>query len=234
MRICAFTHCSNGTYQLEKWKAANCEQHHLKHDLCPCPPPFKLYPFPTQKKKPQQRLQWINAVKRVDPVTKKVWIPKEDDRVCSNHFEDNKMSNMCPNPCINLGHKNDIKKRSASRNRTEPEEKKSRIYSADSIRHGIDWDHRYIYKCDCTNGCVCRGCVRKELKIKSLTHENEVLRARLASVLTDEKFLDICRKFLMKTDEKVKAHKGLQTRTIFEDLYSMVEDIKNAVLEWKE
>ena len=232
MRICAFTHCSNGTYQLEKWKAATCEQHQVKHGMCPCPQPFQLYPFPTQRKNPQQRLQWINAVKREDPVTKKLWVPKVDDRICSKHFENNERNSLCPNPCINLGHKTDVKKRPPPRDRVLPEQKKPNNDTiSDSPLHGIDWDHRYIYQCNCVDGCACHGCMEKEKKIQSLAHENVILRSRLVSALNEDKVQDICSKFL-KTDEKVKAYTGLQSRAIFEDLFAMLEVKASKMQYW--
>ena len=109
-RICAFTHCSNGTYQLEKWKGATCEIHKVKHEssVRTCSKPFELYPFPTEKKNKRGRMEWIKAVNRQDPVTKKLWIPTANDRVCSKHFIGNLKSDTCPNPIANLGHKPDV------------------------------------------------------------------------------------------------------------------------------
>ena len=52
MRICAIESCSNSTYTLEVWHAKLCSIHMREHDdsNCNCPPPFVLYPFPTEKK----------------------------------------------------------------------------------------------------------------------------------------------------------------------------------------
>lgn len=107
MRICAMLGCSNGTYKLKKWKEEICSKHGCLHDSCLCTPPFVLYPFPTSKRDPNGRKEWIKAINRKDSKTGKIWVPTDDDRVCSNHFVDGKPTIVYPYPSINLGHKED-------------------------------------------------------------------------------------------------------------------------------
>lgn len=108
MRICSFSHCSNSTYRLNRWLKQCCSVHSVDHGKCPCPQPFKLFPFPSEKKDPYHRLEWIKAVYRLDTSTGKNWCPGPDDRVCSAHFVDGLPTAHHPNPTINLGHKGNV------------------------------------------------------------------------------------------------------------------------------
>ena len=65
MRICAFEHCSNSTYQLQKWKINKCGVHKgVKHKGCVCKPPFVIFPFPTNLSDAETTRDWIRAVNR--------------------------------------------------------------------------------------------------------------------------------------------------------------------------
>ena len=102
MRICAFTHCANGDYQLKKWGAVKCKTHTSFREDCSCPRPFRLFTFPPASTDPDGRLTWANIVYRKDPLTGKNWMPKADDRICSLHFFNGHPSEDHPNPCLNL------------------------------------------------------------------------------------------------------------------------------------
>lgn len=102
MRCCAFKHCKNNTYRLSRWQGQKCDKHGVLKEVCACPAPFELYPFPTEKKNAKRRMEWIRLVNRQDPHTKKMWIPNFNDRVCSKHFLNNRISPECPNPVLNL------------------------------------------------------------------------------------------------------------------------------------
>lgn len=43
---------------------------------CTCEPPFKLFPFPTERRDSEGRKVWIRAVNRADPKSGKNWTPK--------------------------------------------------------------------------------------------------------------------------------------------------------------
>lgn len=111
-RVCAFSHCSNGTYQLDRWKSQICKTHKTRQCVCSCSPPFVLYPFPTERRNKEQRMKWINTVNRHDPMTGKLWMPSPDDRVCSKHFTNNEKSEICPDPVVNLTPESDSGKKS--------------------------------------------------------------------------------------------------------------------------
>ena len=74
---CAVKGCSNGVYQLRKWKAGHCNVHQKLRNDCSCENPFKLIPFPTVKKQPQERVIWIKLINSLMPGSKnKLFEPK--------------------------------------------------------------------------------------------------------------------------------------------------------------
>ena len=50
--------------------------------------------FPSQTNSEDLYKKWIVAVKRVDPVSKRLWQPGKYDRVCSNHFTPTDYQNL--------------------------------------------------------------------------------------------------------------------------------------------
>lgn len=226
-RICAFTHCSNGTYQLERWKAITCEKHGVQHEVCSCAPPFELYPFPTEKKDMQRRMEWIKIINRKDPITKKLWIPNIGDRVCSEHFIDNKKSPTCPDPVINLGHQPDIIKRHPPKERLPlPQAPKKLKLEDKPVRL---WDHDYLYSCDCKDNCDCMGCMKKQTHINNLQQKIIYLQDSLTD--TQQIKRDKCDQFL-KTDSRAKAYTGLTSVAAFNDLHKVVESRASKLQYW--
>ena len=72
---------------------------------CSCPAPFKMYPFPTEKKNPEARSSWIKLVNRLEAGSKnKLFIPSKDSRVCSKHFKDGEPTEQNPYPSEYLGY----------------------------------------------------------------------------------------------------------------------------------
>lgn len=102
MRICAFEHCSNSTYQLEKWNNSPCKLHRSKQRDCGCKQPFTLFSFPSLNKDPETRREWVKIVNRKDPITRKIWQPSTDSRICSDHFIDGKPSQAYPVPTVKV------------------------------------------------------------------------------------------------------------------------------------
>ena len=66
--------------------------------------PFVLYPFPTEKKKPEKRKRWNKLMNRKNEKTGHNWENKVHDRVCSIHFPDGKPTLANPDPVLNLGY----------------------------------------------------------------------------------------------------------------------------------
>ena len=68
-----------------------------------CEPPFKLFPFPTEKKDSKARKRWTENIKR-ETRKGKVWTPKKCSRVCSVHFKDGQPTKENPDPTEDLGY----------------------------------------------------------------------------------------------------------------------------------
>jgi hypothetical protein len=47
-------------------------------------PPFKLFPFPTERKNSKGRQEWIDLINRSDLNTGESWAPKSHSRVCNS------------------------------------------------------------------------------------------------------------------------------------------------------
>ena len=239
MRICAFTHCSNSTYSLTQWKKTLCPEHLIKQGECACPPPFVLYPFPIEEQCPETRKEWIKAVNRKDAKTKKNWQPSEDSRVCSVHFPEGKPTEAFPSPAINLSatgrEKPPKRKRPPPKSRTPYHKNtKRRKKTKIDITTALLMDHDYIYKCDCTNSCMCEGCVKKE---KIIQHQNFLLDLQNHKTVEETKktlprISSVANKFL-KTDGKVKTYTGLQSKQAFEDLYQYLFKNAKKMTYWK-
>ncbi|XP_006008626.1 uncharacterized protein LOC102345883 [Latimeria chalumnae] len=104
---CAVIGCCNSRKKLRKWKTGHCPIHqcNLGTSRCDCPPPFRLFTFPTLRKNKEARQKWIELINRQDPANKnKRWVPKDDDRVCSVHFPDREPSMENPYPVLDLGY----------------------------------------------------------------------------------------------------------------------------------
>ena len=51
-RNCVVLECPNSGFRLGKWAATTCELHGCNNgsSMCDCQPPFKLFPFPTERR----------------------------------------------------------------------------------------------------------------------------------------------------------------------------------------
>ena len=234
-RICAFTHCSNSTYKLERWKAKQCQEHNCRYDACNCQAPFKLLCFPNANDEVDRRREWTHIVNRKDLVTGKNWRPDANSRICSQHFVDGNPSDILPNPTINISHKGDsiTPKRKAPTPRpfvkSEPHTKKTKV----EIIRTQHIDHNYHSICSCTL------CMEKDKKIKDLENQIDNLTEELQNKCTvkiteEERNLSsrsIAQKFL-NTDEKVNIYTGLPTRQALYALYSHVEERAKKMRYW--
>lgn len=62
----------------------NCTSRHIsKRSVQEGESHLSFHRFPTS---PRKRFLWVNAVRRVDRITKKTWQPSDNDRVCGRHF----------------------------------------------------------------------------------------------------------------------------------------------------
>ncbi|KAI8491853.1 hypothetical protein Bbelb_302260 [Branchiostoma belcheri] len=162
MKLCAVVNYSNSTYHLDKW---TCQKHGTKLGCCDCPPPFKLFPFPTEKKRPDARRRWNKLINKKDSVSNKNWVNKPHDRVCSQHFIDGKPTAAHPDPVLHLGYTGPSSDQKVTPKRPppskrvavpDPPKKKPRTCTSidedDVVMTPVEkteHDHRYTYKCDC-------------------------------------------------------------------------------------
>ncbi|XP_020912997.1 uncharacterized protein LOC110250723 [Exaiptasia diaphana] len=104
-RNCVVVGCNNSGKSLHKWASQQCEIHSCLRGTspCDCPPPFKLFPFPTELKHNEARKRWTKLIKREES-NGKVWLPKKASRVCSEHFVDEKPTENNPDPILKLGY----------------------------------------------------------------------------------------------------------------------------------
>ena len=104
-RNCVVIGCPNSGQRLGKWDATTCELHGCNSgsSMCDCQPPFKLFPFPTEKKNPERRLQWAKNISR-NSLNGTLWMPNKDSRVCDLHFVDGEPTAENPDPTLQLGH----------------------------------------------------------------------------------------------------------------------------------
>ncbi|XP_071481997.1 uncharacterized protein [Diadema antillarum] len=255
MKLCAVVGCSNGSYQLDKWKQGKCSKHQTFNGLgcCDCDPPFHLFPFPTEKQDQDGRRRWNKLMNQKDQSTGKNWINKPHDRVCSKHFPDGKPTLAHPDPVLHLGYKLSPQiapKRAPPRDREEPTKSRKRVCRtpttsstpspsigmAASVK--VEEDHRYTYKCDCKPSCDCVGCIQKQAKIISLEHRVKELQHKLISRQTENKGPKSCRKKLIcaeniSTDKDVNHCTGISSKQAFEDMYKFVEPHAKTMSYWK-
>ena len=85
---CAVINCFNNSRKLKKVLEEYCLTHvgMLKKE-CGCPPPYRLYMFPSIKLNNDRRQVWIKLMRRVK-ADKSAWTPGGNDRVCCDHFVD--------------------------------------------------------------------------------------------------------------------------------------------------
>jgi len=76
---CAVVSCYNGSYKLKSWRSEFCDEHYSNKgcESCVCSPPFELFPFPTEKRKPATRKVWIQHINRKDVKSRKNMAPKK-------------------------------------------------------------------------------------------------------------------------------------------------------------
>ncbi|XP_064622762.1 uncharacterized protein LOC135484973 [Lineus longissimus] len=104
-RTCAVVDCVNNARQLTLWCSRVCTIHNSNFgsEGCTCPPPFLLFPFPSEKEKPELFRLWVKMVNRTEGKGK-IWLPKISSSICSDHFGDGEPSESNPYPTKRLGY----------------------------------------------------------------------------------------------------------------------------------
>lgn len=104
---CVVIGCANSTYRLNNWKKGFCDVHNINFGIgsCICPPPFRLFPFPTVLRDNESRERWRAALNKQDKKNPEQLLnPSKDMRVCSRHFVDGMPTSSNPDPTIDLGY----------------------------------------------------------------------------------------------------------------------------------
>ena len=104
-RNCVVVGCPKSGKRLNKWAKQTCAVRTCLSGThtCDCEPPFKLFPFPTEKKDGEGRKRWTKNIKR--EIRKgKFWTPKKSSRVCSVHFKDGQPTKVNPDLTEDLGY----------------------------------------------------------------------------------------------------------------------------------
>ncbi len=215
-------------------------------DKCDCQPPFKLLTFPTEKKNPDARKEWIRLVNRTDTKTRKIWEPKRWHRICSVHFVHGQPTPEHPYPTQLLGYSQHTKQPKGRREifkhplaatvtvKKPPPQQDTDIpvYTASPVKRrrtdtNLPTDHHYAspLHCDCVNE-HCMGCHAKlqELgektqRLKKLERHLELQKASCDSLLTD--------------DASVRFFTGLPTKAVYELLWEYVEPKVKDMNYWR-
>ncbi|XP_030838900.1 uncharacterized protein LOC105446234 [Strongylocentrotus purpuratus] len=230
---CAVVSCKNTSRSFLKWNSKICDIHKCtrKEELCTCKPPYRFLPFPTQKF-PQLRGEWIRKIRRVDPSTKKPWIPKHFSRVCSIHFVD-----LAPSasrvPTLHLGYDVPLPKSRRTIKRTVPDPVTAgpvpKVVRADSAEPSValkvknvlaESGHDYRISCKCAVSCHCKEAATI---IRSLEDEVERLK----------KLEDKHTFFHSLSDGDISFYTGFPSKTLFQSVFSFIQPKARRLRYWK-
>ena len=236
---CAIVGCKNSNYRLKKWRKLVCELHNGNlHEACPCPRPFSLHRFPSEKMNSEQRKEWIRKINRVTSKNKP-WTPGESDMVCSKHFADGCPTQANPIPTLDLGYDVGTKKarRVLLRHTVEdetafPEIEALPIYGEDS--DAVMEEDESDAKTSCIN------CGESKLRILSLEKEVGLLQAencklrRKVNELSKQKHKPkafSCEE--IRSDSKMKFYTGIQTVALFNMLFDLIKPCLPSMVYWR-
>ena len=245
-RCCAFNFCTNNATKITKWKKQFCEIQNIQYGLgsCICEPPFYLFPFPTERKDNYTRQKWASIVNRKN--VSENWTPKEDSRVCSEHFVGGKPTPTNPYPTLKLGytpHK-PITSRPPPKDRPPLSEvipaKRTKLINKTDVS---DESASPIHDCDVVEDIPCEkpqdvvNSVESECdKIALLEAKIKELEIKLSSdekskVHVPTKRFDLCA--VMKSDAKVKFYTGFPNVASFNVIYQCILPHLHKVRYWK-
>ena len=236
------------------YKSEWCNTHNQFHGVntCICFPPFALLPFPTKNE--NTRREWIKRVNRSQE-----WAPNKDSRICSMHFKHFNMETKTttadyPYPTQEMGYEltpvqSKPKRKPPGTRMFSPPSKMSKLFAqkvddltvvmrheATSSRNSIiSYTHQ---KAECGNDCgnakksECSQCLVSQKKIEDLQCEVNFwkrLYYKKQETGAQKKFgLDI-----LKDDAKVKSYTGLQSKEVFDGLFTSFGDSVKKIRHWK-
>ncbi|XP_069121866.1 uncharacterized protein [Argopecten irradians] len=254
-RVCAVSSCKNNGYKLQKWLNTSCEKHQCFNKECDCPRPFRLIPFPTEKKDPETRLKWAKLLQRKGSSGCN-WLPKDDSRVCSLHFVDNEPTLENPYPTLNLGYTptKELKARPPPRRRLI-DRSPSKIQKLDTCinsehaslcnngqeqNHISFADHNYFVqetpKEESETTTDCDQCLSKNLKINDMKNEIEHLKLeniKLKAILKQKSQTCLTLQTVTKSNKKMKFYTGFPTVKAFMVVYTYILATFKDITYWK-
>lgn len=246
MRICAILGCSNGTYGLKRWKKTDCLIHHCKHGTsrCVCPPPFELFTFPTERRDPESRRQWVKLINRSDKQTGRNWQPTEDSRVCTKHFVDGCPTPQYPYPTLHMGYC--VTTSSSTRKGRTPVVRKTSgpvasvdkenfetssdicdtpVISCESSPQRAKTDHTYAEN---AQEASCESCQEKQKLLNQLVETLHATENKTAS----KKSRSPAYKYI-STDRKVRNNTGVPNRQALQSLVDFLAPKAKTITYWR-
>ncbi|KAI8498029.1 hypothetical protein Bbelb_239730 [Branchiostoma belcheri] len=250
-RQCSVYECHNSGRKLEKWRETVCSIHQRLHRSCICPEPFRLLPFPTQRKDPDARQKWIRLVGRKSETNRnKIWVPNADSRICSIHFVDSEPTQANPYPTLHMGTLNTSStpkprkaptprrlvdtttKKVLAKNSTT--EKNSTDTSVSSFPVHIHVNHDHDYDVSQKQECkTCECCSTKDAQIKRLKQMNTRLQLDVVGLKLKLKSQSQFSHNKLLKDSKVLFYTGLRNRKAFEELYSHMAPKLQRIRFWR-
>ena len=243
---CAVYGCRNSRYRIKVWEKKSCEEHiGQTNKLCPCPPPFRLFKFPSTQRNLESRKQWIKVIKRTT-YRNTNWKPGQSDMVCSKHFVDGIPTTENPYPSLNMGY--DKLPASTRRKLIRMEATEDAIDSDESLS-GMECGDSHILNDHCytLTGDTCAACCDKHSVISSLarrkeelSNENSKLKLELTFLCEEMKLLKITahsRKPFSFTsisnDRQVRFFTGIQKISVFNALHSVLKPFIPKLTYWR-
>ncbi|XP_078685984.1 uncharacterized protein LOC144918813 [Branchiostoma floridae x Branchiostoma belcheri] len=250
-RQCSVYECHNSGRKLKKWREMVCSIHQRLHRSCICPEPFRLLPFPTQRKDPDARQKWIRLVCRKSETNRnKIWVPNADSRICSIHFVDSEPTQANPYPTLHMGTLNTSSmpkprkaptprrlvdtttKKVLAKNCTT--EKNSTDTSVSSFPGHIHVNHDHDYDVSQKQECkTCECCSTKDAQIKRLKQMNTRLQLDVVGLKLKLKSQSQFSHNKLLKDSKVLFYTGLRNRKAFEELYSHIAPKLQRIRLWR-
>ncbi len=170
---CAVYGCRNSKYRLKLWEKNNCEKHagEMKKNCC-CPPPFRLFKFPSLQRNFDSRKEWIRLLNRTTTRNEN-WKPGQSDMVCFKHFVDGIPTGDNPYPTLDLGYNKPEKKARRHLVRNNDETVATSIEDCHmDVNKPEDIINDHLY---CLTGDPCDACIDKKKVISSLSQETTAL-----------------------------------------------------------
>ncbi|KAH3882548.1 uncharacterized protein LOC127831775 [Dreissena polymorpha] len=207
--------------------------------MCKCDPPFRLFAFPTKIRASVERGKWKQLIGGRNG--NKLWSPSKDSRLCCSHFVDWKPTKDNPNPTVNLGYDG-----------AEKRVKRMTLFDATSHRVNAPKKRRLVTKPEPLTAVVIHddpdmeALPKSELKVPFVLtllvfvvglllklHEQFVeiqkLKEKISELRGTVNYLknNVCTEEILQNDKEVTFFTGLNCKSAFYKLHSLVAPFVN-------